>query len=77
MKLDLYTKTVLTPGYGVEIAGGVGGRMQLRPVALGDATTARDPVRDRDIETLWCGDVTRLTRLLAEHGDTLTIRSSG
>jgi hypothetical protein len=62
------------PGYGVEIGGGVqAGRMQVRAVALGDATAPRDTARDSDIETLWCGDVTRLTALLAEDGDTLTI----
>jgi hypothetical protein len=61
------------PGYGVEVGANAGARLQLRAVALCDSNTPRDAIRDRDMETLWCNDVTRLAGMLAEHGDTLTI----
>lgn len=60
-----------TPGYGMEIAGAIGNlRMQMRTVAF-DAH--RDRGRDRDVETLWCGDIERLQERLAEDGGGLII----
>lgn len=60
-----------TPGYGVEVGGSADtGRLQVRAVAL---TRERDTTRDRDIETLWCGDFTRLQALLEDQGDALLI----
>ncbi|MCD9127657.1 hypothetical protein [Luteimonas fraxinea] len=60
-----------TPGYGVEVGGRAdNGRLQVRPVSL---TDTRDRSRDRDIETIWCGEFTRLRSLLAERGSELTI----
>lgn len=59
------------PGYGVEIGGQAqSGRLQIRSVAL---TNNRDPSRDKDVETIWCGEFTKLQQLLAEHGDNLII----
>jgi len=59
-------------GYGVEVAGGAAAeRLQMRVVAFGE--DAADPARDRDAETLWCGDVTELQARLAAAGATLTI----
>lgn len=59
------------PGYGVEIGGQAqSGRLQVRSVAL---TNDRDIGRDKDIETIWCGEFTKLQELLAEHGDNLII----
>ncbi|HDL6380378.1 TPA: hypothetical protein PXC91_006119, partial [Pseudomonas aeruginosa] len=47
-----------TPGYGLEVGGKAdNGRLQLRAVAL---NANRDNQRDRDIETLWCGEFQRL-----------------
>jgi hypothetical protein len=63
-------------GYGVEVGGGGAERIQLRAVALGDPGAPRDQLRDRDIETLWCGDVSRLRSLLADGGNTLTIEKA-
>jgi hypothetical protein len=62
------------PGYGVEIGGQAqSGRLQVRSVAL---TNNRDISRDKDVETIWCGEFTKLQELLAEHGDNLIIERS-
>jgi hypothetical protein len=59
------------PDYGVEIGGQTHtGRLQVRTVAL---TPDRDVKRDKDVETIWCGEFSRLQDLLAEHGDNLVI----
>ncbi|MBG6467470.1 hypothetical protein GHV10_02640 [Pseudomonas aeruginosa] len=60
-----------TPGYGLEVGGKAdNGRLQLRAVAL-NATRASQ--RDRDIETLWCGELQRLQALLAAQGGELSV----
>ncbi|MEN8503596.1 MULTISPECIES: hypothetical protein [Paraburkholderia] len=59
------------PGYGVEIGGQTqASRLQVRAVAL---TADRDRARDKDVETLWCGDFGRLQELLASEGNSLLI----
>ncbi|AIO30885.1 hypothetical protein DM39_6644 [Burkholderia cenocepacia] len=59
------------PGYGVEVGGQAqAGRLQVRAVSL---TANRDVARDKDVETLWCGEFGRLQALLAQHGDDLLI----
>lgn len=63
-----------TPGYGVEVGGAAeAGRLQVRAVAL---SNHRDLSRDRDIETLWCGEFSRLQTLLARNGDALEIEKA-
>lgn len=60
-----------TPGYGLEVGGTAdNGRLQLRAVAL---NANRDSQRDRDIETLWCGEFQRLQALLAAQGGELSV----
>jgi len=60
-----------TPGVGVEVGGNAeSGRLQVRAVALSADHDAR---RDRDIETIWCGEFQRLQALLASRGDDLSI----
>jgi len=60
-----------SPGYGVELGGNAGnGRLQVRAVAM-DAQ--RDRSRDRDVETLWCGDFSRLQAQLSAQGSDLQI----
>jgi len=62
------------PGYGVELSGAADGRqLQMRPVALERAGQASDPSRDRDAETIWCGQVTQLAKALADAGGGLEI----
>ncbi|WP_175747980.1 hypothetical protein [Burkholderia pyrrocinia] len=59
------------PGYGVEVGGQTQtGRLQVRAVSL---VANRDVARDKDVETLWCGEFGRLQALLAQHGDDLVI----
>jgi len=64
-------KKAATPGYGVEVGGQAdGGRLQVRAVAL---AADRDRSRDRDIETLWCGEFGRLQALLHGQGTELVV----
>lgn len=61
------------PGYGVEVSGdGAAGRVQMRIVAF-DGEAAPDAGRDRDAETLWCGDIAELEARLAKAGGGLHI----
>lgn len=57
------------PGYGVEV-GGQTGRMQVRVVST---EANRDVSRDRDVESMWCGEFGQLRDLLAAQGDELRI----
>jgi len=62
------------PGYGVELSGGSkSDLMQVRAVAFGNSTGTRDTSRDRDIETIWCGEFERLQSLIAKDGGSLAI----
>ncbi|CAD6516338.1 hypothetical protein [Paraburkholderia metrosideri] len=64
-------KNPALPGYGVEIGGQAeASRLQVRAVAL---SANRDSARDKDVETLWCGDFGRLQELLVAEGDSLLI----
>jgi hypothetical protein len=67
-------KRASQPGYGVEIGGKVeSGRMQMRTVAIRNPNEAADAVRDRDAETIFCGDVAKLQAQLAEEGGGIVI----
>jgi hypothetical protein len=62
------------PGYGVELSGGSrSDLLQVRAVAFGNSTEPRDTSRDRDIETIWCGEFERLQSLMAKDGGSLAI----
>lgn len=64
-------KNPAVPGYGVEVGGQAqASRLQVRAVAL---TGNRDVTRDKDVETLWCGDFGKLQELLAAEGDSLLV----
>jgi hypothetical protein len=59
------------PGYGVEIGGNTEGeRLQVRAVAF---SADRDAARDRDVETIWCGEFSKLQADLTESGGRLDI----
>jgi hypothetical protein len=61
-------------GYGVELSGGSkSDLLQVRAVAFGNSADVRDTTRDRDIETIWCGEFTRLQSLIAKDGGSLAI----
>lgn len=60
--------------YGVEIGGRAdSGRVQIRTVAFRNADTPADEARDRDAETTFCGDVTKLQARFAETGGEIFI----
>ncbi|RWB93115.1 MAG: hypothetical protein EOQ56_35515 [Mesorhizobium sp.] len=62
------------PGYGVEIAGDLEvARVQMRAVAFTDGGAGPDSARDKDAETLWCGDVATLQAQLGKGGGGLVI----
>jgi hypothetical protein len=49
------------PDMGIEITGiHSAERIQIRPVRFGQADTAGNKSKDRDIETMWCSDFDRL-----------------
>ena len=55
------------PEVGLEVSGGTANeRVQLRPVRFASPGTTGDASRDRDIETIWCGDFDRLRESLAK-----------
>lgn len=63
-----------TPGYGVELAGRAdNGRLQVRAVAL---TQDHDKRRDKDIETIWCGEFKKLQGHLSATGCNLTVEQA-
>lgn len=60
--------------YGVEVSAAAGAaRMQMRPIAFEAGGVGPDPARDRDAETIWCGDVSTLQETLAAAGGGLVI----
>lgn len=67
-------KRASQPDYGVEIGGRVdSGRVQMRTVAFRSASAPTEVARDRDAETIFCGDVTKLQTLFAEAGGEIVI----
>lgn len=65
------------PGYGVELSGGSQTDvMQVRAVGLGNPADPRDAGRDKDIETIWCGEFERLQSLVAQAGGNVSIESA-
>jgi hypothetical protein len=59
------------PDYGVELGGQAEtSRMQIRAVAFSEN---RDINRDKDIETIWCGEFSRLQQLIDQAGGNLSI----
>lgn len=62
------------PGYGVEVSGAADGRQfQMRPVAFAAPGEPADTSRDRDAETIWCGQASELSRALAAGGGGMEI----
>ncbi|HKX77569.1 MAG TPA: hypothetical protein VJM34_03515 [Novosphingobium sp.] len=70
----LVLRSAARPDYGVELSGA--DRFQMRPVAFDMNGKGPDPSRDRDAETIWCGDVTNLEKQLAQLGDGLQIEKA-
>ena len=67
-------KRASQPGYGVEISGKIdSGRVQVRTVAIRSSGSATDSARDRDAETIFCSDVSRLQKKFGEEGGEILI----
>ncbi|AXB75513.1 hypothetical protein [Novosphingobium sp. P6W] len=71
----LVVRSMARPDYGVEVAVAAE-RMQMRPVAFESAGQGPPTSRDRDAETIWCGDVSVLQAKLAALGGQLAIEKS-
>jgi hypothetical protein len=73
----LVLKSATRPAYGVEVsAAGGGERMQMRAVAFDADGSGPDPARDRDAETIWCGDLSTLQEGLSKLGGGLVIEKA-
>jgi hypothetical protein len=51
-------------------------RFQVKVVAFKGAAEARNAARDRDAETSWCGEFTKLQAMLKSDGTDLTIEQA-
>ena len=71
----LVVRSASRPDYGVEVSA-AGERMQMRPVAFDAGGSGPDPSRDRDAETIWCGDVSALQESLRDAGGGLVIEKA-
>jgi hypothetical protein len=62
------------PGYGVELSGPPDlNQMQVKVVAFAAPGLDRDAVRDRNAETQWCADFTKLQAFLGREGTNVSI----
>ena len=60
--------------YGIELGASPDvSRFQVRLVGSERPSAMRDARRDRDMETIWCSEFTRLQELLAASGDKVVI----
>ena len=67
-------KRTSQPGYGVEISGKIdSGRVQMRTVAFRSSDSPIDVGRDRDAETVFCNDVSRLQKKFGKEGGEVLI----
>ncbi|WP_375784945.1 hypothetical protein ACE10Z_35945 [Bradyrhizobium sp. Pha-3] len=66
---QIVLRKAANPGYGVELLGGSrSDLLQVRAVGIGSSAEIRDENRDRDMETIWCGEFDRLKALVAKAG---------
>ncbi|QOZ36437.1 hypothetical protein [Bradyrhizobium sp. CCBAU 53421] len=66
---QIVLRKAANPGYGVELLGGSkSDLLQVRAVGIGSSAEIRDRSRDRDMETIWCGEFDRLKALVATAG---------
>jgi hypothetical protein len=72
----LVLRSTTRPDYGVEVSSAGSERMQLRAVVFDVDGDTADRARDRDAETIWCGEVSELGADLAKAGVGLVIEKS-
>lgn len=74
---SLVVKKASNPEYGVELGGKVQSeRMQVRVVGFGSSISPRDTTRDRDMETIWCGEFDQLQSLVAKSGGNIVLEKA-
>jgi hypothetical protein len=74
---QIVLRKAANPGYGVELSGGSkSDLLQVRAVGIGSSAESRDANRDRDMETIWCGEFDRLKALVAKSGGNVAIESA-
>jgi hypothetical protein len=74
---QIVLRKAANPGYGVELSGGSkSDLLQVRAVGIGRSAESRDASRDRDMETIWCGEFDRLKALVAKTGGNVAIESA-
>jgi len=74
---QIVLRKAANPGYGVELSGGSkSDLLQVRAVGIGNSAEVRDANRDRDMETIWCGEFDRLKALVAKAGGEVAIQSA-
>jgi hypothetical protein len=74
---QIVLRKAANPGYGVELSGGSkSDLLQVRAVGIGSSAESRDVSRDRDMETIWCGEFDRLKALVAKAGGNVSIESA-
>lgn len=62
------------PGYGIEFSGAPDAtRLQARTVAF---TAERNNLRDRDAETIWCGNFGKLSEIVAKSGGRIDLEQA-
>jgi hypothetical protein len=69
----LVLRSAIRPDYGVEVSGATGGERMQRRSRVRRAGRGPDTARDRDAETIWCGEVSKLKERLATIGGGLKI----
>lgn len=72
----LVLRSTTRPDYGVEVSSAGSERMQMRAVAFDADGDTANRARDRDAETIWCGEVSELGADLAKAGAGLIIEKS-
>ncbi|WP_395450043.1 hypothetical protein ACHMW7_09685 [Aminobacter sp. UC22_36] len=72
----LILRSTTRPDYGVEVSSAGLERMQMRAVAFTTDGGTADRARDRDAESIWCGEVSELRRDLSIVGTDLAIERS-
>lgn len=74
---QIVLRKAANPGYGVELSGGSkSDLLQVRAVGIGSSAETRDVGRDRDMETIWCGEFDRLKTLVAKAGGNVSIETA-
>jgi len=74
---QIVVRSPVNASTGIELGGNLdAGRCQVRVVALEGTSGSRDPKLDKEHETQWCSDLTKLQETLASSGASLRIEKA-